>query len=68
MDLYDLSREIKSFLGQDRRDVGDLIHKERASLVLVDGLGWNIAKDLKVSVNPEKRTRSSHNRLRRSLP
>lgn len=54
MDLYDLSREIKSFLGQDRRDVGDLIHRERASLVLVDGLGWNIAKDLEASVAPMK--------------
>ena len=54
MDLYDLSREIKAFLDQDRRDVGDLIHKERASLVLVDGLGWNIAKDLEVSVAPRR--------------
>ena len=51
MDLYDLSREIKAFLRQNRRDVGDTIHRERVSLVLVDGLGWNIAKDLRTSMN-----------------
>jgi len=54
MNLYDLSREIKSFLKEDKRDFGNLIHKNRAALVLVDGLGWNIAQNINVSVKPMK--------------
>ncbi|BCU71577.1 alkaline phosphatase family protein [Stygiolobus caldivivus] len=54
MNLHDLSREIKSVLKEDKKDVGNIVHKDRMSLILVDGLGWNIAQRLNTSVKPEK--------------
>ncbi len=52
MDLYDISREIKSALREDRRDLGGIVRRDKLALVI--GLGWNIAKDLELSVKPEK--------------
>lgn len=53
MNLYDLSREIKSILREDKRDVDIFgIKNDKVALVLIDGLGWNISKEIKTSVNP----------------
>jgi hypothetical protein len=43
MNLYDLSREVRSVLKEDKRDIGGVIHKDKLAFVLVDGLGWNIS-------------------------
>ncbi|BDC18918.1 alkaline phosphatase family protein [Acidianus sp. HS-5] len=53
MNLYDISREIKSVLKEDKKDLDSLgIKNDKLAFVLVDGLGWNLAKDIRTSVNP----------------
>jgi predicted AlkP superfamily pyrophosphatase or phosphodiesterase len=55
MNLYDLSREIKSVLKEDKRDVDSFgIKNNKLALVLIDGLGWNISKDIKTSIKPRQ--------------
>jgi len=54
MDLYDLSREVRSVLKEDKRDIGGVIHKDKLAFVLVDGLGWNISRGIETSVEPIK--------------